>query len=39
MRILPRGMVRIRHLGILASYAKPLSLPLIHQELEMQASP
>ena len=35
MHILPRGLVRIRHLGILASSAKKVSISLIHQELEM----
>ncbi|WP_339699167.1 hypothetical protein [Algoriphagus aquimarinus] len=33
MHILPRGLVRIRHFGILASSAKKVSIPLIHQEL------
>ncbi len=33
MHILPRGLVRIRHFGILASSAKKISIPLIHREL------
>ena len=33
MHILPRGLVRIRHFGILGSSAKQVTIPLIHQEL------
>lgn len=33
MHILPRGLVRIRHFGILGSSAKQNTIPLIHQEL------
>jgi hypothetical protein len=33
MHILPRGMVRIRHFGILGSSAKAVTIPLIHQQL------
>nr|WP_317046068.1 transposase [Algoriphagus boritolerans] len=31
--ILPKGLVRIRHFGILGSSAKHITIPLIHQEL------
>ncbi|MDR7129746.1 hypothetical protein J2X69_002091 [Algoriphagus sp. 4150] len=31
--ILPKGLVRIRHLEILGSSAKSLTVPLIHREL------
>jgi hypothetical protein len=33
MHILPRGLVRIRHFGILGSSAKAVTIPLIHQQL------
>ena len=33
MHILPKGLVRIRHFGILGSSVKPATIPLIHQEL------
>jgi len=33
MHILPRGLVRIRHFGILGSSAKQITIPLIHREL------
>ena len=33
MHILPKGLVRIRHFGILGSSAKQITIPLIHQEL------
>ena len=33
MHILPKGLVRIRHFGILGSSAKQLTIPLIHREL------
>lgn len=33
LHILPRGLVRIRHFGILGSSAKKITIPLIHQEL------
>lgn len=35
MHILPRGLVRIRHFGILGSSAKQVTVPLIHRELGM----
>ncbi len=35
LHILPRGLVRIRHFGILGSSAKQLTIPLIHRELGM----
>jgi hypothetical protein len=31
--ILPRGLVRIRHFGILGSSAKAVTIPLIHHQL------
>jgi hypothetical protein len=33
MHILPKGLVRIRHFGILGSSAKAVAIPLIHREL------
>lgn len=33
MHILPKGLVRIRHFGILGSSAKQITIPLIHREL------
>lgn len=33
MHILPRGLVRIRHFGILGSSAKQITIPMIHREL------
>ena len=33
MHILPKGLVRIRHFGILGSSAKQITIPLIHWEL------
>lgn len=33
MHILPKGLVRIRHFGILSSMSKPITIPLIHREL------
>lgn len=33
MHILPKGLVRIRHYGILGSSAKAVTVPLIHREL------
>lgn len=33
MHILPKGLVRIRHFGILGSSAKKMTVPLIHREL------
>lgn len=33
MHILPKGLVRIRHFGILGSSAKSLAIPFIHREL------
>jgi hypothetical protein len=33
MHILPKGLVRIRHFGILGSSAKAVTIPLIHGEL------
>ncbi|WP_339881175.1 transposase [uncultured Algoriphagus sp.] len=33
MHILPKGLVRIRHFGILGSSSKLITIPLIHQEL------
>ncbi|MBN7810936.1 transposase, partial [Algoriphagus sp. H41] len=33
LHILPRGLVRIRHFGILGSSAKLITIPLIHREL------
>uniref|UniRef100_UPI003741FEC3 tyrosine-type recombinase/integrase n=1 Tax=Algoriphagus antarcticus TaxID=238540 RepID=UPI003741FEC3 len=33
MHILPKGLVRIRHFGILGSSAKSVTIPLIHREL------
>jgi hypothetical protein len=33
MHILPKGLVRIRHFGILGSSAKQVTIPLIHREL------
>lgn len=42
MHILPKGLVRIRHFGILGSSAKKVTVPLIHRELgslQLQAEP
>ncbi|WP_175454319.1 transposase, partial [Algoriphagus alkaliphilus] len=33
LHILPKGMVRIRHFGILGSSAKQITIPIIHREL------
>lgn len=33
LHILPKGLVRIRHFGILGSSAKQITIPLIHREL------
>ena len=33
MHILPKGLVRIRHFGILGSSTKQITIPLIHREL------
>ena len=33
MHVLPKGLVRIRHFGILGSSAKQVTIPLIHREL------
>lgn len=33
LHILPKGLVRIRHFGILGSSAKQVTIPLIHREL------
>ena len=33
LHILPKGLVRIRHFGILGSSSKQITIPLIHREL------
>lgn len=33
MHVLPKGLVRIRHFGILGSSAKKVTVPLVHREL------